>query len=207
MVLVPGTGAAVYRKCVNIGIEIIDASALALPRVGGRGQGQPDAFVAQIRDLEQRLGAFPDGGTCTVVAERAVGGGESVKTTEAPLTAYIDAGYTQIYGALGMLPPPELAGPQLLLHPESLGHAVARYLMTQALARTGRRPNATVHLVEIDGALRPDQTLEVHQLVGASDLALVATHAPTGQIANGMSAAREVTERQIQALLAALLAG
>lgn len=202
----PGSGLPVYRKYVNKGLVVVDASALALPLVGGRMVENTREYADQIKDLAQRLTNLGPAGQIMVIAERAIAVGGPLAITQGDISSYLEAGYCQIYGALGLLAPPELTGTQTLLSQESLGHAVSRYLLAQAAAQAPARPTGTVYLVEVDGVLNSAQWLELRQTLKGSDLCVVATHARNGIVPDGMSAQRATSQQQVQEIMSQYVA-
>lgn len=204
--MAPRTG--VYRGGVNTVVEVIDCSALVLPLVGGRNHQEPSWVPDTIERLRREL-ANPKTRELgfTVIAEWA--GIES--GTAAPVitdvATYLDASYSGIYGALGMQAPHGLPTGPAVLVPESLGHAVIRYLVGQSMGTNIDHRTIPVALVEVSRPLSDQERQGLLQNATSRHLVLIATHAASGILANGMSQGRKDVQREIDQIILGTLNG
>lgn len=193
---------------MNTVVEVIDCSALVLPGVGGRYTAVPNWVPNTIERLGQCLTksqGHPDG--ITVIGEWAGVDHAASEPVVTDLGSYLGANYHGIYGALGLKPPHNLpTGPPVLV-PESLGHAVIRYVVGQSIAADPGYDIVPVTLIEICCPLSDQERANLLQTATQGRLAVVATHAPEGVIAQGMSQGRQDVQREIDKIILGILNG
>lgn len=199
-----------YLGGVNTVVEVIDCSALVLPEVGGRYQNELDWVSLTVERLGRAIAAAATREFgITVIAEWAAGPHEKAQPVVTNLAAYLNANYSGIYGALGLKAPHDLPTGPALLVPESLGHAVIRYLVGQSTATYLEvdgvdHGNIPVALIEISESLSQREREEMLQRASQGHVVLVANHGPHTAIAEGMSQERKDVQREIAEIIEGL---